>query len=130
MRNYRWNMTEEDFSRVKKAQKTKEIDNGDDWGGAVAIGDVLFEFIIEPAIDECYYTNCYMVENEDTGYGYLKDGTPYDLEDDYCIIPVFLDDYTLEEYKAKVIQEIENLAKKDYKFRNRIDSGSVVNWWE
>ena len=80
MINYRWSMTEDDYKRLKTDINKEHCPSNNCYKG-VAAGSILFEFgMDEDDHGTVPYINIYEAGNN-TGYGKLKDGTPYDCID-------------------------------------------------
>ena len=127
MNNFRWSMTEDDYKRMQKMRKEKTVPSNNVFRG-VAIGSLLFEWCGTEDYDDWdyYYVNCFEA-GVDTGYGNLNDGTPYDCIDHY--LPFVSTVLSFEEFKTAVEQKIIEMARIDYKFKQKIEADVEPKWY-
>lgn len=126
MKNIRWSMTEEEFLRLKKAMTNPDVYDLDNCYCGVAVGSLLFEFCTGYSDEIDLYVSVFEA-GVDSGYGYLKDGTPYDCIDRYADDDMFDFNVSYEEFKRNVIEYIERDAM-EYKYNEKLDSDMRPNW--
>ena len=81
---FEWDMTEKEWNRYKKDCHLKEWIS-DDYYGKVLVGNLSIEFQITD--ENKPFTNWFCLY-KDSGYGYTESGIPYDLLDDYFLVPI------------------------------------------
>lgn len=101
MYNFNWRMTEQDWNNLKKGTGN--------CCGSVLVGSMCIEFIWDE--DEYPYTNVF-VAGIDSGYGYLEDGTPYDLVDDGIVLNRLLKEESFEDFKKAFEAQLNELCNK------------------
>ena len=127
MKEPRWSMTEEEFLRLKEAIDNPSVYNSNNCYCGVAIGSLLFEFCTGDAEDGIdLYVNVFEAYI-DTGYGYLKDDTPYDCIDVWAQDDMFDFNVSYEEFKRNVIEFIKRDAQ-EYKYSEKLDVDVEPNW--
>ena len=127
MKEPKWSMTEKEFLRLNEAIANPSVYNSNNCYCGVAIGSLLFEFCTgdrEDGID--LYVNVFEA-GIDTGYGYLKDSTPYDCIDVWANDDMFDFNVSYEEFKRNVIEFIKRDAQ-EYKYSEKLDSDITPNW--
>lgn len=98
-----------DWRNFTEADYNSMLNGNVDYCGAVHIGDICIEFVVESGsfineilIREAYVMCNFYVAHEDTGYGYKNDVLPYDYADGFDMeIPYEL---SYDEFKAKVVK--------------------------
>lgn len=100
-----------DWRNFTEADYNGMLDGNVDYCGAVHIGDICIEFVVESGsfineilIREAYVMCNFYVAHEDTGYGYKNDVLPYDYADGFDMEILY--ELSYDEFKAKV----ENLS--------------------
>ena len=96
-----------DWRNFTEADYKGMLDGNVDYCGAVHIGDICIEFVVESGsfineilIREAYVMCNFYVAHEDTGYGYKNDILPYDYADGFDMEMPY--ELSYDEFKAKV----------------------------
>lgn len=96
-----------DWRNFTEADYKKMLNGNTDYCGAVHIGDICIELVVERGSfindilirEACVECNFY-VAHEDTGYGYKNDILPYDYADGFDIDMPY--ELSYDEFKANV----------------------------
>ena len=74
------------WTAVKKTIKDKDFHTAfSDYFGCITCGAVCFDLVLRDCDDEYLFCADPYLLGKDTGYGYTKDGTPYDEYDGFCL---------------------------------------------
>ena len=108
--NFIWKMQESEWKRFMFDMSNNNYD-GNNFYGQMYCGDFCVEFLTDYINDNEIIGFVYIYQlYVDTGYGEDKNGIPYDLTDEYFVIPIT---NTFEEFR----RECEN-AFKDLVIKN------------
>lgn len=115
MYNFNWHMLEKDWDNFRKGTGN--------FCGSVLIGIMLIEFIY----DEIQYTNSF-VAGVDAGYGYLKDGTPYNLIDDEINLKDALKARSFENFKRRIEESVITICNKYPQWKEWATTEKEIAW--
>lgn len=116
MYKFKWRMTEEDWNKFKRKPE--------DFAGAVYIGLFCIEFSFDGE-DRTVYS---FVAGVDKGYGYLKDGTPYDLVDNQLNLKEALRARTFNDFKSIIEESFIDACKRDVQWNMWALTEKEINW--
>ena len=107
---FKWNMNESEWKRMID-EHINHIDNGDNVYGNLYVGRLCLDFCHSKDESAWFlYVDTFEL-GKDTGYGYTKDGIPYDLLDSCISIPV--DCKMFDDFKKEVEKHVIEMIKED-----------------
>ena len=116
-----------DWSRFTEDNYKNMLNGKADWYGAVHIGDICIELVVEFCNDEKFVICNFFVAHEDTCYGYKNDVLPYDYADGFDMeMPYNL---SYDKFKANVENLSMEYIMENDKWRSwNCETNQIVNY--
>lgn len=120
--NFRWDMTEEDWKRLKDVHKNKIVDDG--CCGSCYVGGLCCNIQHAQDKDNWYVFANFFLVKEGATYGELRDGTGYLCYHDFSGVPIRCRSFT--SFKSKFEKYFENFVIKCEELKVFVDMD--VSW--